>query len=325
MNFFQRTILVILTMTLIPAAHANWTPPTHRVDYDPDRIPAANKDLPVTPFSGPHQKALISPYPGTDIERAPVPAEAYPWSIELPDYQPVEHTNPAFIGPNRPPYAQSERVQEVIDTHELGGIKSFYAIQHGGTELRPLNPMGRTGLSGRGTLGHWGANPAVDALLIRQNPETATPEIFLIWRRADKMHALPGGMQEGDELTTALKKEVREEVGPAIAALLPEKSKSIVYRGYVDDPRNTDNAWMETTAFALFFDQDQAKKMPVKLAPTDTGEVDAGKGGWFPLMPLLNPAGDSQKLYGSHGQIIQRLARPDMKGVLEPLGLSFEK
>ena len=24
---------------------------------------------------------------------------------------------------------------------------------------------------------------------------------------------------------------------------------SIVYQGYVDDPRNTDNAWMETTAF----------------------------------------------------------------------------
>ena len=23
----------------------------------------------------------------------------------------------------------------------------------------------------------------------------------------------------------------------------------VVYRGYVDDPRNTDNAWMETTAF----------------------------------------------------------------------------
>lgn len=273
MNIFQRTILVILTMILIPAAHANWIAPTHQADYDPDRIPAANKDLPVTPFTGPHQKALTSPYPGTDVERAPVPAEAYSWSIELKDYQPKEYTNPAFIGPNRPPYAQSERVQEVTDTHELGGIKSFYAIQHGGSEPRPLNPMGRTGLSGRGTLGHWGANPAVDALLIRQNPETAVPEIFLIWRRADQMHALPGGMQEGDELTTALKKEVREEVGPAIAELLPEKSKSIVYRGYVDDPRNTDNAWMETTAFALFFDQDQAKKcrlnwhppIPVKL------------------------------------------------------------
>ncbi len=324
MNIFQRTILVILTMTLIPAVHANWTPPTQRAEYDPDRIPAANKELPVTPFSGPHQKALTSPYPGTEVLRTPVLDSAYPWNIKLAGYQPVEHTNPTFIGPDRPPYAQSERVQEVIDAHELGGIKSFYVIQHGGTELRPLNPMGRTGLSGRGTLGHWGANPAVDALLIRQNPKTAKLEIFLIWRRADQMHALPGGMQEDDELTTALKKEVKEEVGAAIAEILPKKTKAIVYRGYVDDPRNTDNAWMETTAFALFFNQDEAKKMPVKLTPTDTDEVDAGKGGWFPLMPLLNPADDSQKLYGSHGQIIQRLKSPDMRKILEPLGLFLE-
>ena len=26
-------------------------------------------------------------------------------------------------------------------------------------------------------------------------------------------------------------------------------SGQVVYRGYVDDPRNTDHAWMETTAF----------------------------------------------------------------------------
>jgi hypothetical protein len=28
-----------------------------------------------------------------------------------------------------------------------------------------------------------------------------------------------------------------------------------IYRGYVDDPRNTDNAWMETVAY-LFHDND---------------------------------------------------------------------
>ena len=27
------------------------------------------------------------------------------------------------------------------------------------------------------------------------------------------------------------------------------RNGEVVYRGYVDDPRNTDNAWMETTAF----------------------------------------------------------------------------
>lgn len=27
-----------------------------------------------------------------------------------------------------------------------------------------------------------------------------------------------------------------------------------VYKGYVDDPRNTDNAWIETTALSLHFE-----------------------------------------------------------------------
>ncbi len=33
-----------------------------------------------------------------------------------------------------------------------------------------------------------------------------------------------------------------------------------VYRGYVDDPRNTDNAWMETVAFNFHDDNNQVLK-----------------------------------------------------------------
>lgn len=291
-----------------------WQPPTVNNDYDPKHIPAAKRNLPVTPFTGPHKKSLTTPYPGTTIQRRPVPPSKIPWSTPLHHYTPTEHTNPSHTGPNRPPYAQSELVQDVISSGELGGIKSFYATRFGGRETRPQNPMGRTGLSGRGTLGHWGANPAVDALLIRQSPaDPRVPEIFLVWRRADKVLALPGGMQEGDELTNALKKEVMEEVGADIARLVPAKPKSVVYRGYVDDPRNTDNAWMETTAFCVFFSQEEAGRMPTRLNPTDTHEVDASKGGWFPLDPFLGKGGaaDGKRppLYASHAQILKRLKK----------------
>jgi len=50
--------------------------------------------------------------------------------------------------------------------------------------------------------------------------------------------------------------------------------------------------------------------MPHKLTPTDIEEVDAAKGGWFPLEPYLNPDTSDEKqlpLYGSHAQIIQLL------------------
>jgi len=295
-----------MTSPIVPIT--TWIPPPIQTNYNPDHTSAADSKLPVMAFKGPHQKALTSRYPGTNIHRTSIPAQSQiPWSTPSPQYSPTEYTNASFIGPNRPPFAQSENVQSVIDSNELGGIKSFYQTQVGGAEKRSLNPMGRTGLSGRGTLGHWGANPAVDALLLRQNPLDASKlEIFLIWRRADQCLALPGGMQEKDELIDALKKEVTEEVGDAISKLIPEKDQTIVYRGYVDDPRNTDNAWMETTAFVLFFNQEEARQMPVKLAPTDTNEVDAAKGGWFDLEPFLNSE-NTQKLYGSHAQIIRRL------------------
>jgi len=107
-----------------------------------------------------------------------------------------------------------------------------------------------------------------------------------------------------------LKKEVKEEVGDDIAKVLPGKQKIIVYRGYVDNSRNTDNAWIETTAFALFFNQEEARRMPERLTPTDIEEVDAAKGGWFPLEPYLNPDPlDSRRLplCGSHAQIVERL------------------
>jgi len=306
-------------MTLILPIQSSATPMVN-TNYDPK---AMKCDLPVMPFTGPHQKALITPYPGTKVERTPVLLNQIPWSAPAHQYNPTEHTNPLHMGPDRPPYAQSEIVKDVITSQELGGIKSFYATQFGGRELRPQNPIGRTGLSGRGTLGHWGGNPAVDALLIRQNPEDASiPEIFLIWRRADRTLALPGGMQEGADLTEALKKEVTEEVGSEITKLLPEKSQTIVYRGYVDDPRNTDNAWMETTAFALFFNQEEARRMPTKLTPTDTHEVDAAKCGWFPLNSFLNPDisdGKRLPLFASHAQIVQRLKNlPSYQNWLRP-------
>ena len=38
----------------------------------------------------------------------------------------------------------------------------------------------------------------------------------------------------------------------------------VVYRGYVDDPRNTDNAWMETTAFHFHCTDALARRLPLR-------------------------------------------------------------
>ena len=46
----------------------------------------------------------------------------------------------------------------------------------------------------------------------------------------------------------------------------------VVYRGYVDDPRNTDNAWMETTAFHFHCEPELGAMLPLH-AGDDAAEV----------------------------------------------------
>lgn len=68
-----------------------------------------------------------------------------------------------------------------------------------------------------------------------------------------------------------------------------------VYRGYVDDPRATDNAWMETTAFHFHCPPEVGDKLP--LAAGD----DAGQVMW------LDVSADNdtyRNLYGAHRALI---------------------
>ena len=63
--------------------------------------------------------------------------------------------------------------------------------------------------------------------------------------------AIPGGMIDKNE--SASQAVVREFVEEALGGRENDKLDSfwqqgkVIYTGYVDDPRNTDNAWIETT------------------------------------------------------------------------------
>ena len=78
--------------------------------------------------------------------------------------------------------------------------------------------------------------------------------------------ALPGGMVDpGEQVSVTLRREFMEEaldsgtLGSKDKEIIEQKLKEFfdngkeIYKGYVDDPRNTDNAWMETVAY-LFHD-----------------------------------------------------------------------
>ena len=123
----------------------------------------------------------------------------------------------------------------------------------------PRNPIGRTGMTGRGLLGKYGPNYAADPLVTRFDPATGALQMVAIQRTDTKQWAIPGGMVDaGEAVSLTLKREFMEEAqnfkgdeGKEVKEKLNhlfEKEGKTVFIGYVDDPRNTDNAWMEVSS-----------------------------------------------------------------------------
>ena len=81
-----------------------------------------------------------------------------------------------------------------------------------------------------------------------------------IQRSDTKDWAIPGGFVDaGEQISTTLQRELEEEAGNLTTQdekisfkktvdSLFERGGELVYVGYVDDPRNTDEAWISTTA-----------------------------------------------------------------------------
>jgi ADP-ribose pyrophosphatase len=69
-----------------------------------------------------------------------------------------------------------------------------------------------------------------------------------------------------------------------------------VYKGYVDDPRNTDNAWMETEAWNFHDESGDVVGCFDFQAGSDASHVQ-----WVPI------SGDL-KLYASHSEFVERVA-----------------
>ncbi|XP_050437215.1 ADP-ribose pyrophosphatase, mitochondrial isoform X2 [Adelges cooleyi] len=222
-----------------------------------------------------HVKCRNSAYPGTDgqIIRAFVPDHQVCWTTFFPLYNPVTYTSPSVIGK---PWADFhldainfKPIWNIIDGKiNRVSYSGQYKIQNG----YPLNPYGRTGIKGRGVLGRWGPNHAADPIVTRWkkihsqqilHTDTGQPvlQFIAIQRKDSREWAIPGGMVDsGEVITSTLKREFMEEALNSLEKTEENiaKAKSEiedifkngveVYRGYVDDPRNTDNSWMETVA-----------------------------------------------------------------------------
>lgn len=269
----------------------------------------------------PHSKARCQIYPGSSEQRQSVPDDKVPWCVEFPEYNPPEYTAP--VVKRGPVWADpGDLTSAPIKFNKRDGLVNRVSFT-GDYDVKnntPQNPSGRTGLEGRGLLGKWGPNHAADPIVTRWRREDGKVKIeetskkpilqFVAIMRADSGEwAIPGGMVDaGERVSLTLKREFGEEAlntlqqSGADRKIMEEQIASLftkgyeVYKGYVDDPRNTDNAWMETVAVNFHDDEGTG----VARLPLEAGD-DAGSVRWMNVSSAL-------KLYASHEEFLRKTA-----------------
>ncbi|HOP40722.1 MAG TPA: NUDIX domain-containing protein [Geobacteraceae bacterium] len=238
-----------------------------------------------------------------------VPEDKVSWDEHFPGYAPPYYVSPVVLANDCTKNPNGWADPEDIKLLPVIPGESFEGLLIRDDVGRPLNPFGRTGMAGRGLLGKWGPNYAADPIITRINRESGAIELLAIQRKDNGQWAIPGGMvDKGEEVSRTLSRELLEETGVA----LDMGTGNLIYRGYVDDPRNTDHAWMETTAKHLHLSAELSDKMNL-FAGDDAKAVK-----WLPLT-LKNMRG----LYASHCSLIMATLATMFNG--NPFALSNDE
>ena len=223
---------------------------------------------------------IYTTFKGREIKRFPVPDEKVPWEVEFKEYRPTDWTNSDLVGNAIDPDVRKERHIRLKFNHNDGKTnRTSHLGVYELTDTRensgavPLNPMGRTGLKGRGHLGRWGPNHRGELIVTRwqrnsrninmmhQISRKPILEVAVRRQRGTMEFLIPVSMADAGSapLYTATQEFIEDAV---VSSNLDDRSSQQalkmgdlffqagngqeVYRGYVDDNLNTDNAWLET-------------------------------------------------------------------------------
>ena len=236
------------------------------------------------------------------ISRVPIPEAKRCFSVKWPEYTNLsseQFDHPAVVEQWKKNGSSGWADSPDIRAQTHVNAPSYLGPVHHDENGYPLNPMGRTGIPrGRGVLGKWGVNQAADAVVFRSAPVTGLLEVLLIVRCDTGTLALPGGFvdapERGNSHLTA-SRELKEEAGIELSF---EPSQRC-FAGYIDDSRNTDNAWIESAGYCTFLGD--------SLLALRAGD-DATDARWVTVTPLLLKA-----LFANHSEMV--------KAGMEKLGL----
>lgn len=279
-----------------------------------------------------HARSPNSAYPA----RTPVPDNKLDWDTAWPEYAPKDFTLERTIQ-RSPDNADAKKIPDLAKRVSHAGPMRLDPAS--GRPLNPRGRTGLAGRGKLYRWGpNQAADPIVSrvapdsASSSSSSSSSSSPslEIVVIKRGDTGAWALPGGMVDsGEQAEAAAKREFGEEA----LGIQPEKEGSKaeqtekdrqskaravldkifppsaaktdaverVYAGYIDDPRNTDNAWMESCVFhAHLSAADAAALTPLLQAGDDAKEVR-----WMKVSADDAESEEMKKLYASHKLIVQ--------------------
>lgn len=130
-----------------------------------------------------HLKCINGLYPRSNIHRFVVPEALISWNEKYPDYKPVSYESPVLAGKEWADPGIGKLICDFClfksqsfsfsgdfepkfnaiddDINRVSFVGEYEVTDEG----YPVNPIGRTGIIGRGLLGRWGPNHAADPIV----------------------------------------------------------------------------------------------------------------------------------------------------------------
>ncbi|VDK41824.1 unnamed protein product [Taenia asiatica] len=222
-------------------------------------------------------------YPGM---RMNVPPDKTAWTTRYPDYFAYDSSEETVLYPDETAH-DGENFQHGVSFGSSAILRSIpFNTYDSKNHIRrqsllgryrldpntgaPLNPMGRTGLLGKGLLPHWGPNHSIVIVVTQwsRNPKSGTPVLRgnkgvlqVVALERNKRFCLPWFFTDHesrcdyDECVPALVRAYFAQRARAVCSekradrLLRRLDKADVtqiFKGYLDDQLNADGGWLET-------------------------------------------------------------------------------
>ncbi|XP_063677465.1 transient receptor potential cation channel subfamily M member-like 2 isoform X3 [Bolinopsis microptera] len=197
-------------------------------------------------------------YPRSDSVRFHLNSEKRDWNMSLPNYKPT---------------ILNLDVKEELETDwNVSGKNASYDGHYAVEKSYPRNPLGRTGIFGRGHLPRYGPNFKSIPILTRfkvpeEAPKLDTPLEVLVEfpdPANKRYYDLPELDSKADEpLTSGFIKELFSHISSTNASARIQLKKILrrgilIKRGAVDSDLNTDNAWVEVFIASYHDDEELA-------------------------------------------------------------------